>query len=336
MNPGISIIICCYNSSKRLPLTVEHILDQKNCASINWEVIIVDNASSDNTFELAHKLLINNGVDFTVVKEPLPGLANARLKGYNAAKYDYLLYCDDDNYLDNLYLFRAFETMQNNAKIGVLGGIGEAVFEDKEPAWFAQHAASFAVGDQSFSRETLSKVNTVYGAGAIMRKEFLYKLYKSGFKSLLLGRTGNQITSGDDNELCFMARILGYEVWFDRNLKFKHLMTPGRMNWKYLQKLYAGFGRVNVYIGAYTFIETHNGIPRQNLRLPFWLDTFIHKAKAILEFYPKVRGKMNVEGDEDVLRFIAMKSEAREIWRLKKKYSELYINLSQMLQLIKA
>jgi len=51
-NISISVIICCYNSAKRLPKTIEHIFEMENNEA-QIEVIIVDNCSTDATAELA-------------------------------------------------------------------------------------------------------------------------------------------------------------------------------------------------------------------------------------------------------------------------------------------
>lgn len=324
MTPGVSVIICCYNSASRLSATIGHLLNQINTEAIDWEIIIVDNSSADNTFELASSILASGNIAYMVVKEPQPGLANARLQGYNVSKYEYLLYCDDDNHLASDYVAQVFKTMQDNERIGILGGMGEAIFEGQEPSWFQEYCKSFAVGDQSGASQALSTVGAVYGAGCTMRKVFLTRLYQSGFKSFLLGRTANNITSGDDIELCFMARWLGYEVWYHRGLKFKHLMASGRMNWSYLKKLFYGFGRMNIYVHAYKYVEENNCVPDDNLRLPLWLDVFIHKCRYLFNYYPKVMCKFGKEGDAEVLRFIAMRAEAGEVWRLKGNYLELY------------
>ena len=336
MNPGISIILCCYNSVPRLNATIAHIALQ-NLESVNMQVILVDNASTDSTATYALGLFQKSGInDFCIVTEPESGLSNARRKGFLTAKYDFLLYCDDDNWLTPEYCNIAFNIMAGNSKIGILGGNAEAVFEATAPVWFSRFAIDFAVGEQSASAESLSRVKEVYGAGFVIRKSYLEALYKSGFKSILSDRVGSQLISGGDIELCRLTKYFGYEIWYSRNLKFKHFMPAKRMTWDYLKKLYAGHGKTNVYNRAYAYIETHNSIPGQNLKLPFWLDTFIHKARAIIKFSPKVRGKLNIEGNEDVLRFIAMKSEAGEIWRLKKNYSELYRNLYNILQSLNA
>ena len=51
---GVSIIICCYNSSKRLPTTLNTLLNLNVPPLTNWEVIVVNNNSTDTTSELAH------------------------------------------------------------------------------------------------------------------------------------------------------------------------------------------------------------------------------------------------------------------------------------------
>jgi glycosyltransferase involved in cell wall biosynthesis len=309
----------------RLPATIQHILAQKNTSAINWEVIIVDNASTDDTALCAKRILNGgDGIDYTFTYEYESGLSYARKKGYCTAKYEYLIYCDDDNWLSENYLQLSYKTMSENPKIGILGGRADAVFEGPEPTWFRKFMIDFAIGEQSAAAESLSCVNEVYGAGFIIRKAYLDTLYKSGFKSILSDRKGSQLVSGGDTELCCLAKHFGFEVWYNRDLRLKHLMTRGRLNWNYMKQLYAGNGKTIVYTHAYKYVDLHNDVPLQNLRLPFWLDTFIHKLKYILNFYPKVLWKMNAIGDEDVLRFIAMKAEAKEIWRLKSDYLKIY------------
>jgi glycosyltransferase involved in cell wall biosynthesis len=324
MAPGVSVIICCYNSSLRLAETLGHLRNQK-ADGFGTEIIIVDNASTDNTSSTAREILsMQPDIDFTVVNEPENGLSHARRRGYATAKYEYLLFCDDDNWLAENYLQVAYRTMLSHANIGILGGLGEAVFESEEPWWFKKFAIDFAVGEQSTSKEVLSQVDEVYGAGFVIRKSYLDKLYGSGFKSILSDRKGTQLISGGDVEFCYMVKYFGFEVWYNRELKFKHYMTKPRLNWDYMKKLYAANGKTNVYTIAYKYVQLHNRVPGQNLTLPFWVDSLIHKVKAAIKFRTKVRSKMDDEGDAEVLRYIAMKAEAMEIWNLKSDYLKMY------------
>src|SRR5688572_10602380 len=98
---GISVIICCYNSSSRLPETLKHLANQSVPGKINWELIVVNNASTDNTASVAETewAKYNLEIPLHVVDQPVPGQSAARDKGYEVASHEYLLYVDDDNWL---------------------------------------------------------------------------------------------------------------------------------------------------------------------------------------------------------------------------------------------
>jgi len=72
-NEGISVVIACHNSSKRLPQTLEHVKQQNVPEHVQWEVIIVDNASTDNTAQIAQSIWgCLQGVSFRIVMPVLP------------------------------------------------------------------------------------------------------------------------------------------------------------------------------------------------------------------------------------------------------------------------
>src|SRR5947209_4387756 len=148
---GISVIICCYNSAVRLPETLRHLARQVVPASMPWEVILVNNASTDDTAEAAKKIWteLEATLPLAVVPEPRPGLSYAREKGIAAARYDILVFVDDDNWLDENYVRVAHEKMCGNAAIGVLGGYIKAQCETPAPPWFEPLQAYYAVGKQS-------------------------------------------------------------------------------------------------------------------------------------------------------------------------------------------
>ncbi|NJN42415.1 MAG: glycosyltransferase [Flammeovirgaceae bacterium] len=61
MEEGVSVIICCYNSSSRIEKTLEHLFQQKTNSRLHWEIILVDNASTDQTKATAIKRWSNLG-----------------------------------------------------------------------------------------------------------------------------------------------------------------------------------------------------------------------------------------------------------------------------------
>lgn len=321
---GISVIICCYNSELRLPHTLQKLIEQE-CTGFDWEIIVVDNASTDNTSSVAQQVLFaQTSVPYKIIAETKPGLSQARKAGQLAAKYPYLLFCDDDNWLANGYLQIAFDVMEKNQGIGVLGGKAEAVFESVKPLWFDRYQSNFAVGSQGNDAVKLSEVKFLYGAGFIIRKCVLEQLQKAGFNSLLSDRKGEQLISGGDSELCLCINYLGKQIAYTPQLQLMHFMTSVRMNWGYLKKLHYGFGRSRLYLDAYLYLEVNNEMPDENLKYPLWLDRFIHKLKEAFRLFPRVMFKMNEEDNPSVLQFIALKGELYELWRIKGEYSEVY------------
>lgn len=251
---GISIVICCYNSSKVLPATLRAIAKQDVPADIKWEVIVVDNASTDGTSETAriewkkHDTLVK----FKVVKENEPGLSAARKKGFEAAEYDYIIFCDDDNMLDRNFVRKSFEIMQSDKEIGVLGGQSVPEFEDYAPYWFNDWKDSFAIGKQSDSEGDVTwSRGYVWGAAMVVRKSSWQKLIEKGFKPRLTDRKGEVVSSGGDTEICYALRNDGWKIWYSPELRFRHFISPGRLNWNYVRKLFRGFGIASAGLDHY-------------------------------------------------------------------------------------
>ena len=121
---GVSIIICCHNGVGRLPETVRHIAQQEVPAHIPWEFILVDNASTDNSVGLAEAIwtAYDPPAAFRVVKERTLGLSHARSKGFEAAQYEFMIMCDDDNWLAADYVARTYEIMAAKPSVAALGG----------------------------------------------------------------------------------------------------------------------------------------------------------------------------------------------------------------------
>lgn len=236
---GISIIICTYNGKAKLKETITAILQlQSSCP---WELLVVDNISTDGTAEFCSSLLSNSDIDWKILREAKPGLIHARLCGLRASKYEVLLYCDDDNTLDENYLEIGYEILKNNPKIGALGGCGFPVFEGKKPEWFDTYSHSFAVGPQAGKEGLIASFPAeVYGAGTFFRKAVLLHFLDKGFQSGLSGRTGTNLVSGEDVEWCYLIQLVGYEIWYSPRLVFQHLMPEGRMNWEYYLRLKKG------------------------------------------------------------------------------------------------
>jgi glycosyltransferase involved in cell wall biosynthesis len=229
---GVSIVICCHNGADRIAETIRHIARQHVPPHIRWEVLVVDNASTDGAADVARKEWQKSrlNIDLRIVDEPTLGLSYARARGFDSATYDFIIMCDDDNWLDQNYVRYAHDIMSDNNNIGALGGFGTLAFEI-EPEVEGM-SFIFAAGKQAPHTGRVAE-NRVYGAGCVIRYSAYDKLLKSGFRSLLTDRQGRELSSGGDYELCYALAILGFDVWYDDRLRFVHFITRERLTRQY-------------------------------------------------------------------------------------------------------
>lgn len=250
---GVSIIVCCYNSAFRLPETLRHLAMQEVASDIPWEVIVVNNASTDDTSVVATKEwgkhLCNTA--FKVIDQPIQGLSAARKMGVEQAIYKYIIFCDDDNWLAPNYVQLAFEIMNDDPEIGVLGGQTEVVSTIQPPDWFEDVKGNYAVGKQSNASGDITSRGYLWGAGFVLRRNLLMKCYEVGLFSLLSGRKVNELSSGDDTEICQWFIMSGYKLYYDEKLKLKHFIPEVRLKQDYFKKMLKGHETAQKVINIY-------------------------------------------------------------------------------------
>lgn len=260
---GVTLALCCYNSAGRLTQTLSHISKLELGQEINLEVLLIDNASTDNTAQVANDLWSSfaSNVPLHIIRENKPGLSYARRTAIMHANYDYILFCDDDNWLAADYVKRGFQMLDSNPAIGMLGGKGMPVIEGEVPNWFKKYAGSYAVGAQYKSNSVLTDRYNLYGAGVWMRRKLLMDLYSAGFESLLTGRKGESLTSGEDTEICIWIKKMGYQLFYDDGLEFSHLIPRARLSKKYLLKRSYEKGKIEAVFQIYKSRFNNKPVP---------------------------------------------------------------------------
>ncbi len=264
---GISVIICCYNSGNKLIATLNHLAKQQIVPGIAYEVVIVDNNCTDNTNDTAKETWQSLGdpFPFVIVQQPVAGLSNAREKGIQTALYDYIILCDDDNWLCEDYLAKVYQLFDNTPAVALIGGVGEAVFETPAPKWFNElNGFGYAVGAES--RKT-GYVDSVYGAGMALRKTVFTSIINNEFSFILSDRSGAKLSSGGDTEICLLFKYKGYKIYFDSSLKFKHYISSNRLEWKYYLKLRRSFGNAMSYLQLYGEVNLTGKYPQESNKL---------------------------------------------------------------------
>lgn len=236
MKHGVSVIICCFNGAARLPETLSQLSRQEMPPDVSWEIIVIDNASTDDTARLAldeWKKYAASKIEFTVLTEKRPGKSFAIKTGADSARFEFLLICDDDNWLSPDYIANAIAIMDSDDRIGVLGGCG--IFHPEQPAWteIENYKTAYVNGSQTWAASD----HWVYGAGSLCRTEVLKGFFKNGWQPIISGRTSNKLVCSEDVEICFMFYLNGYKIISDDRLLFRHFVPLKRQNLKYILKL---------------------------------------------------------------------------------------------------
>jgi glycosyltransferase involved in cell wall biosynthesis len=252
---GVSIVICCHNSSARLGETLSHLSRQIVPDALPWEVIVVDNGSTDDTALAAERMWASNSsAPLRVVREPKLGLSFARACGMREARYGLISLVDDDNWVCPDWVRLVSEIMTAHPKAGACGGLSVAACEVNPPVWFSEFARSYAVGEvaPNAGDVTWSK-GYLWGAGLTLRKSAWHLLYEHGFTPRLTDRSGTNLSSGGDGELCMALCLAGWGLYYDPRLQLRHFIPAARLEWKYLCRLRRALGACSVAIDAYTF-----------------------------------------------------------------------------------
>lgn len=252
--PQISVIVCCYNSAKRLPETLLH-LSRQSIAHQDWELVVVDNASKDETAEVCRDQwnALGCGAPLRVLKEPKPGLSNARRTGLLNTRTEIVVFCDDDNWLEQSYLERARNFMADHPSVGALGGRSDPVFDKgiQPPSWFPANSGAFAVGKQSTVSGDVTDRGFLWGAGLVIRGNVVRHLLQLGAVQHLSGRSGKALLAGDDTEICMWLILSGFRLHYKEDLYFRHHIAASRLSKEYLDTTKIGFAASKPWLSAY-------------------------------------------------------------------------------------
>lgn len=298
---GISVAICCHNSAKILPTALNHIKKQKVPKNINWEVIIVDNGSTDNTAEVAGKYWSEDApAPLKVVSEPQIGLVYARYKALEESRYEFISFIDDDNWVSPDWVNRVFEVMTEHPFVGACGGFVKPVFESEPPEWFESCKDAYAIGSQGEPGDITEARGRLVGAGLTIRKDAWQQLINLGFSNMLIGHKGNSLSRGEDTELCYALRLSGWKLWYEPGLRLKHYLSSDRLRWRHLRRIRKNGGRASVTFDAY-----HAAL-NKNDRVKFKPDWKLQSLPVIKELFNqpiKLFSSLflNREGDKEVL-----------------------------------
>jgi glycosyltransferase involved in cell wall biosynthesis len=284
MEKTFSIVICTYNGVSRLTPTLKHIAALDVPVNSAVELIVVNNASTDNTEEFVKQQWQDLGSPFVLmlVSEEQLGKGYAVEKGLDQAGNDIVLIVDDDNWLEKNYLQEALRFIHDHPEWSIIGGRSAGEFEEAPPLWIEDLYNHNAIGKQLPKTGRFPfQNNLIWGAGMLVKKTFWEKLRQSGFIFLTSKQAGKAI--GEDTELAIAAALAGNERYYVDQLLFTHFMPKGRFAWNNSVKQFKGFGSTHIIFDAYRYVHECIKNDRQPSRF-FWLFKSFQKLNNLGRF----------------------------------------------------
>jgi len=200
----ITVALCTHNHADRLPRTLAD-LGKLVSPSHSWEMLVVDNASTDETAALlTDTRWWPPGVTVRIVREEQLGLSNARNRAIKEAQGQYLLFVDDDETPDPHWL-TAYERDMLACTPDALGGRIDVLFEHGErPSWLQDELLGFLGHLDHGEACWLNDPDTpFYGGNFAVRVDIFPDV---GEFDADLGRKGEVNAGGEDTE--FYRRII--------------------------------------------------------------------------------------------------------------------------------
>jgi glycosyltransferase involved in cell wall biosynthesis len=239
----IDLIICTHNPRwDYLIRTLDSIVQQRSLDGVEVQKWLVDNNSPPEHSEKLKSICAERGFKYLFEKEP--GLVHARICGLRNTSGEVIVWVDDDTVLAPDFLFQAARIAREKPFLGVWGGNVILELEKSVPDYIRPHLALLTencikVEEWSNYRHCMP----VAGAGMCTRRvvgdRYIANFDASPLRKLL-GRSVNNLFSGEDWDFCQTAPELGLGVGRMPNLSLTHLIPERRTTEAYLLKIAEG------------------------------------------------------------------------------------------------
>ncbi|MBF2075867.1 MAG: glycosyltransferase family 2 protein [Synechococcales cyanobacterium C42_A2020_086] len=224
--PQISAIICTHNRDAYLGTAIDSVLTQAFPGE--FELIVVDNASTDSTREIVEARQPHPRLHY--LYEPVTGLSVARNSGAKLARAPILAYLDDDAVASPGWLAALYEAYQHNDRLAIAGGKVTLLWGDQPPprwlsAGLAGNLGAYDLGDAMvwIDRPSL----TPRGLNYSIRRSFLEQV--GGF-DLNLGRIGKTLLSNEELRMTELALEQGWQVAYLPEALVAHHVAAERLH----------------------------------------------------------------------------------------------------------
>lgn len=239
-----TIAICTYNGADRIPAVLDRLQHQLGTQSLQWEVFVIDNNSSDATAAVVHRYqqLWPSATPLRYFFEPRQGASYARQLAMEKAKSELVGFLDDDNLPAENWVASAYAFGQAHPQVGAYGSQIHGQFEGALPDDFERIQSFFALTQRGESAHVYQPRLRVLppSAGLVARRQAWLDHVPE--QLVLTGRHDEQMLTGEDLEAISHIRKGKWEIWHNPAMKVCHQIPARRLQRDYLLSFFRGIG----------------------------------------------------------------------------------------------
>lgn len=272
----LSVLFPCFNGEKRLPRTLAALVNQ-DFPRENWELIAIDNNSSDRTVEILQSF--GDKLPLTIVSHPEPGKSGALNAALKIARGDLVVFTDDDVRPEPNWLTALAQCAAENPDYGVFGG--RIVPEWEKPPgndpfldWIPM-GSTFAIIDETVSGPC--EPTKVWGPNTMIRRSVLGSdiRYREDIGPL----PGGLFAMGEDQEIVMRLAKRGVKTYRCAEAVIHHWIPAASVTELWVQKRAE---RLAYGIPALFPERVPSGPRIAGVPLAVWLQSAVVAARAML------------------------------------------------------
>ncbi|MBD2497618.1 hormogonium polysaccharide biosynthesis glycosyltransferase HpsE [Nostoc sp. FACHB-280] len=244
MSIEFTVAIPTYNGANRLPELLDKLHNQVNTENFQWEIIVVDNNSTDNTAQIVQEYQVNWQKPYPLkyAFEPQQGAAFARKHAVQEAQGDLIGFLDDDNYPNLNWVATAYSFGHKYLQAGAYASQIHPLWEVEPPENFQRIAAFLAIterGNLPLLYQPEKKLLPPSAGLVIRRKAWLESIPN---RFILTGRTTENMVTSEDLEMLSYIQKSGWEIWYNPEMEIFHKISASRLTRGYLIPFFRGIG----------------------------------------------------------------------------------------------
>jgi len=235
--PTATVLICTYNRADLLGETLDS-LALSRTDGLSWNVLVVDNNSTDHTYDVVASRIANFPVELRYLFEGHQGKSNALNAGLAETDAAIIVFTDDDVRVSEAWLEAACLPMLQDASIDYTGGPVLPLWESPCPSWLDQTrselwgtVAILDYGPDPFIFEARRRVPL--GANMAVRRTLIERI--GGFDPAL-GRQGQSLLGQEQAEFFCRSRAAGAHGLYVPNMSVRHHVPARRLTRTYFRE----------------------------------------------------------------------------------------------------